>query len=260
LATIYFLFLIRKKNIKLEEKNALIQQQNSKLADLNAEKNSLISIVSHDLGTPFASIRMWSQLLESDPVSLNPEQQKAVDRINSSLDKGESMIRNILNIEKDEINTRAINLEEIDLLQLLKGVMEDYEVKAAKKEIKIHFAYPVKMHLVITDSELFKRVIDNLLSNAVKFSLPGKNIFVELKEQAQHILLSVRDEGPGIAADEMKTLFSKYGKTTVRPTAGESSTGLGLSIVKRIMQELNGDVSCQSTLGVGSVFTITLKR
>ncbi|MGL6269988.1 MAG: tetratricopeptide repeat-containing sensor histidine kinase, partial [Chitinophagaceae bacterium] len=106
LATIYFLFLIRKKNAKLEEKNALIQQQNSKLADLNAEKNSLISIVSHDLGTPFASIRMWSQLLESDPASLNQEQQKAVDRINSSLDKGESMIRNILNIEKEEINTR----------------------------------------------------------------------------------------------------------------------------------------------------------
>jgi signal transduction histidine kinase len=102
--------------------------------------------------------------------------------------------------------------------------------------------------------------MDNLLSNAIKFSLPGKNIFVEMKEQAQNVLVSVRDEGPGIEADEMKTLFSKYGKTSVRPTAGETSTGLGLSIVKRIMQELNGDVSCQSTLGVGSVFTITLKR
>ncbi len=260
LATIYFLFLIRKKNSKLEEKNALIQQQNNKLADLNAEKNSLISIVSHDLATPFASIRMWSQLLESEPASLNPEQQKAMDRINSSLDKGESMIRNILNIEKEEINTRSINLEEIDLLQLLKAVIEDHEVKAAKKEIDIHFAQPVNMKLVITDSQLMKRVMDNLLSNAIKFSQPGKNIFVEVKEQAQQILVSVRDEGPGIEADEMKTLFSKYGKTSVRPTAGEASTGLGLSIVKRIMQELNGDVSCQSTLGVGSVFAITLKR
>jgi len=260
LATIYFLFLIRKKNSKLEEKNTLIQQQNTKLADLNAEKNSLISIVSHDLGTPFASIRMWSQLLQSDPASLNPEQQKAVDRINSSLDKGESMIRNILNIEKEEINTRSINLEEIDLQQLLKGVIEDHEVKAAKKDIEIHFTYPDINRLVITDSQLIRRVMDNLLSNAIKFSQPGKNIFVEVKEQVQNVLVSVRDEGPGIEADEMKALFSKYGKTSVLPTAGEASTGLGLSIVKRIMQELNGDVSCQSTLGVGSVFTITLKR
>ncbi|MGL6266899.1 MAG: sensor histidine kinase, partial [Chitinophagaceae bacterium] len=260
LATIYFLFLIRKKNSKLEEKNALIQQQNSKLADLNAEKNSLISIVSHDLATPFASIRMWSQLLESDAASLNPEQLKAVDRINSSLDKGESMIRNILNIEKDEINTRSINLEEIDLLQLLKVIIEDQAVKAAKKDIEIHFAHPDNLRLVITDSQLMKRVMDNLLSNAVKFSQPGKNIFVDVREQAQNILISVRDEGPGIEADEMKTLFSKYGKTSVRPTAGEASTGLGLSIVKRIMQELNGEVGCQSTLGIGSVFTVTLKR
>jgi signal transduction histidine kinase len=259
LATIFFLFLIRKKNIKLEEKNALIQQQNSKLADLNAEKNSLISIVSHDLGTPFASIRMWSQLLESDPASLNQEQQKAIDRIKSSLDKGESMIRNILNIEKDEINTRAINLEEIDLLQLVKGVIEDHDEKAAKKDIDIHFEHPVKMQLVITDSQLLKRVIDNLLSNAIKFSPPGKNVFIELKKQEQQVFLSVRDEGPGIPEDELKILFSKYGKTSVRPTAGETSTGLGLSIVKRIMQELNGDVNCQSTVGVGSVFAITLK-
>lgn len=260
LATIYFLFLIRKKNKKLEEKNALIQLQNIKLADLNAEKNSLISIVSHDLATPFASIRMWSQLLESEPASLNPEQQKAVDRIKSSLDKGETMIRNILNIEKDEINSRAIKLEETDLLQLLKEVIEDFKMKAAKKEIEIIFNHPVTLNVVVTDGQLMKRVIDNLLSNAIKFSNPGKKVFVDLKEQVHHVLLSIRDQGPGITSDEMKTLFSKYGRTSVRPTDGESSTGLGLAIVKRIMQELGGEVYCTSEVGEGSTFTVLLKR
>ena len=260
LATIYFLFLIRKKNKKLEEKNTLIQLQNIKLADLNAEKNSLISIVSHDLATPFASIRMWSQLLESDPASLNPEQQKAIDRIKSSLDKGEAMIRNILNIEKDDINTRAIKLEETDLLQLLKEVIEDFKMKAAKKDIEINFDHPVTMNLVVTDGQLMKRVIDNLLSNAIKFSNPGKKVFVDLKEQVQHVQVSVRDQGPGITSDEMKTLFSKYGRTSVRPTDGESSTGLGLAIVKRIMQELGGEVYCTSEVGEGSTFTVLLKR
>ena len=260
LATIYFLFLIRKKNKKLEEKNTLIQLQNIKLADLNAEKNSLISIVSHDLATPFASIRMWSQLLESDPASLNPEQQKAIDRIKSSLDKGEAMIRNILNIEKDDINTRAIKLEETDLLQLLKEVIEDFKMKAAKKDIEIIFYHPVTMNLVVTDGQLMKRVIDNLLSNAIKFSNPGKKVFVDLKEQVQHVLVSIRDQGPGITSDEMKTLFSKYGRTSVRPTDGESSTGLGLAIVKRIMQELDGEVYCTSEIGEGSTFTVSLKR
>jgi signal transduction histidine kinase len=176
------------------------------------------------------------------------------------LDKGESMIRNILNIEKDEINTRSINLEETDLIDLLKGVLEDHSVNAEKKNLHLHFSHAENPGMVLTDSQLLKRVFDNLLSNAIKFSEPGKNIFVDLTEKGKMILISVRDEGPGIPVEEMKTLFSKYGKTSTRPTGGESSTGLGLSIVKRIMQELNGDVRCESTVGTGSVFTITLNR
>jgi signal transduction histidine kinase len=142
----------------------------------------------------------------------------------------------------------------------LKGVLEDHSVNADKKNLHLQFSHTQNPALVLTDSQLLKRVFDNLLSNAIKFSEPGKNIFVDLTEKGKTVLISVRDEGPGIPGDEMKTLFSKYGKTSIRPTAGESSTGLGLSIVKRIMQELNGDVSCQSAFGSGSVFTITLNR
>jgi len=142
----------------------------------------------------------------------------------------------------------------------LKEVIEDFKMKAAKKDIEIIFYHPVTMNLVVTDGQLMKRVIDNLLSNAIKFSNPGKKVFVDLKEQVQHVLVSIRDQGPGITSDEMKTLFSKYGRTSVRPTDGESSTGLGLAIVKRIMQELDGEVYCTSEIGEGSTFTVSLKR
>jgi signal transduction histidine kinase len=260
LATAFFFFLLRKKNKKLEENNALIQQQNVKLADLNAEKNSLISIVSHDLGTPFASIRMWNQLLESDRHALSLDQQKAVDRIRSSLDSGEALIRNILDVEKEELNTRTIDLEPVNIAELIKATKEDFTEKASKKDIELHFLQEKENISMITDRQLLRRVFENLLSNAIKFSQSGRNIHIEMAEIKNEVIVRFRDEGPGIPAGEVKTLFSKYGKTSIRPTAGEPSTGLGLSIVKRIMQELNGDVTCQSTVGAGSVFTITLKR
>ncbi len=258
--TSYFFFLIRKKNNILEENNSVIQQQNTKLANLNAEKNSLISIVSHDLGTPFASIRMWNQLLEADLHELSLDQQKAVARIKTSLDSGEALIRNILDVEKEEINERTIHLEPVIIPDLIKSTIEDHKAKAEKKNIRIHYSPEQDALTIMTDKQLLKRVFDNLLSNAIKFSPSGRNIYIESSESKETVIVCFRDEGPGIPEVELKTLFSKYGKTSIRPTAGEPSTGLGLSIVKRIMQELNGEVSCTSDEGNGSAFTVSLKR
>lgn len=258
--TTYFFFLIRKKNIILEENNAVIQQQNTKLANLNAEKNSLISIVSHDLGTPFASIRMWNQLLEADRHELSVDQQKAVERIKTSLDSGEALIRNILDVEKEEINERTIHLEPVNIPGLIRATIEDHAEKAEKKKIRIHFSQGQDALTVMSDLQLLKRVFDNFLSNAIKFSYSGRNIYIEYSGTKEKVSVCFRDEGPGIPESELKTLFSKYGKTSIRPTAGEPSTGLGLSIVKRIMHELNGEVYCESEEGKGSVFTVSLKH
>lgn len=258
--TTYFFFLIRKKNSILEQNNSLIQQQNTKLANLNAEKNSLISIVSHDLGTPFASIRMWNQLLEADRHALSLDQQKAVERIKTSLDSGEALIRNILDVEKEEINERTIHLEPVNIPELIKATIEDHAAKAEKKKIAIHYLQEHDVLSIITDKQLLKRVFDNLLSNAIKFSPSGRNIYIEFSGTNEKAIVCFRDEGPGIPEVELKTLFSKYGKTSIRPTAGEPSTGLGLSIVKRIMQELNGEINCDSEEGKGSSFTVSLKR
>lgn len=254
------LLLIRKKNKKLEEKNNLIQSQNKRLAELNMEKNSLISIVSHDLSTPFASIRMWNQLLETNRDSLNEEQVKAIDRIKSSLDNGEALIRNILAVEKEEVNQRSIELQEINLMDLLEETISGQKAIAEKKDIQLHLSGNRDRLTVLTDKHLLRRVFDNLLSNAIKFSPRGKQVFVEAGGNDQNVFIHFRDEGPGIPQDELQNLFQKYTKASTRPTAGELSTGLGLSIVKRIMEELNGEVSCESQVGSGSVFTVQIKR
>ncbi|WP_336516324.1 tetratricopeptide repeat-containing sensor histidine kinase [Pollutibacter soli] len=256
--TAVFSYLIRTKNKKLEANNKLIQEQNSRLAELNSEKNSLISVVSHDLNTPFSSIKMWVQLMESEKNGKSDNQVKAMDRIKSSVENGLTLIRNILDVERAETNSQVIRLEKTNIPELVEEVISDYKPAAENKEIAIHFDHPNRIPELLTDKILLSRVCSNLLSNALKFTHRGKRIFVSLKKETDGLQIIFRDEGQGIPPSELKNLFSKYSKVSTSSTEGETSTGLGLSIVKRILTELNGTISCISEPGVGSTFTVTL--
>jgi signal transduction histidine kinase len=103
-------------------------------------------------------------------------------------------------------------------------------------------------------------IFDNLVSNAVKYSPQGRNIYVRVARQAENVLIAVQDEGPGLSEDDKAKLFGKFTRLSARPTAGEHSTGLGLSIVKRMVEAMNGKVWCESELGKGATFIVELPR
>ncbi len=254
------LLLIRRKNGLLRKQNELIQRQNGKLAQFNAEKNSLISVVSHDLNGPFTSIKMWSQILLSDVSNFTADQKKALYRIQSSADNGELLIRDMLYIEKEEIKHHTLNLEELDVNAFLDDIVHTYQPQAQQKEIIIHYAPKASPVLFISDRYIISRICENLLSNAIKFTPRGKNIWVNLVDTTDAIHIVVEDEGVGIAKEDIPYLFSKYRKISSMPTEGEYSTGLGLSIVKRLVEELNGKIVCKSEPGIGSAFTVILQK
>ncbi|HTN08257.1 tetratricopeptide repeat-containing sensor histidine kinase [Agriterribacter sp.] len=254
------LLLIRRKNSLLKKQNELIQKQNNKLARLNAEKNSLISVVSHDLNGPFTSIKMWSQILLSDVSNFTADQKKALYRIQSSADNGELLIRDILYIEKEEIKHHTLNLEELEVNAFLDDIVHMYQPQAQQKEISISYTASEKLVLLISDRYIVSRICENLLSNAIKFTPRGKRIGVSLLDTADAVHIKVEDEGVGIAPEDIPYLFSKYRKISSMPTEGEYSTGLGLSIVKRLVEELNGKIVCKSEPGKGSLFTVILQK
>lgn len=253
------LILIKRKNEKLQENNVVIQKQNEKLSQFNTEKNSLISVVSHDLSGPFTSIKMWTQILQSNISNFTESQRKALYRIQSSADNGELLIHNILHIEKNEIN-RPLNLEFLNISAFLEDVINAHEPQALQKEIAIFYENEIGSMQFMCDRYMLRRIFENLLSNAIKFSPRGKKVYVTLKEKGNNIIVSVKDEGVGIAAEDIPYLFSKYGKISSMPTEGEYSTGLGLSIVKRLVDELNGKIYCESTPDQGSTFTVSLPQ
>ncbi|MBX3252992.1 MAG: tetratricopeptide repeat-containing sensor histidine kinase [Chitinophagaceae bacterium] len=260
-SAVVILLLIRNKNQQLNRQNKLIQKQNNKLAQFNVEKNSLISVVSHDLSGPFTSIKMWSQLLHQSGISnLNEDQKKALYRIQSSADNGEMLIRNMLYIEKEEISGHSLSLEQLEMNAFLEDVIQIYHQQARQKEITIDYESPGKPVSVMSDRYMLNRICENLLSNAIKFTHRGKRVWAILTEDADSVTLKIKDEGVGIAPEDIPYLFSKYRKISSMPTEGEYSTGLGLSIVKRLIEELNGKITCESEPGKGSVFIVHLRK
>ena len=254
-------FIIKRRaNRKLQATNDLVVRQNERLSELNYEKNSLISIVSHDLSTPFASIGMWAQLLQVDVSNLTAEQKKAISRIEQATGYGEKLIRHILDVEKVQVNQHKLQLENLDLRIFSESVIDNFQPAANKKNIQLHLECPQRSLYFLSDRQLLNRMIENLLSNAIKYTHDGKNVWMSVSEEKDAISIKVRDEGVGIEKDELPHLFSKYSKISSQPTNGEPSTGLGLSIVKRICEELNGQISCESRPGEGSIFTVVLKK
>ncbi len=254
-------FIIKRKaNRQLQATNDLIVRQNERLSELNHEKNSLISIVSHDLSTPFASISMWQQLLQGEKDNLTESQKKALDRISRATQYGEKLIRHILDVEKAQTNLHKVQFENLDLRIFIESHLDNFIPAAASKNIQLHLECPNRSLYFLSDRQLLGRMLDNLLSNAIKYTSTGKNVWMSVSEEKDAVSIKVRDEGVGIQADELPHLFSKYSKISSQPTNGESSTGLGLAIVKRICEELNGHISCESALGKGSVFTVVLKK
>ena len=250
----------RNANKRLSTTNEMITKQNQKLAELNYEKNSLIGIVSHDLSTPFATIQLWGQVLQSANGKLDGEQQKAVTRILQASKYGDNLINRILDIEKTDIVNHRVQLKIFDLVALTRDVIENFTPQADNKNIILHTDFSDNEIFLLSDEQLVQRICSNLVSNAIKYTNRGKNVWVNVRDEGEAIVIAVSDEGIGIEEKELPYLFSKYSKLSSQPTDGEHSTGLGLSIVKRIVEELNGRILCESEKGKGSVFTVILRK
>jgi signal transduction histidine kinase len=140
----------------------------------------------------------------------------------------------------------------------VEAVVDQYRQPAEAKQITLHFSNEAPENVVSADEQALMQVLENLVSNAVKYSPHGKQAFVRILRNGDAVRIEIQDEGEGISEEDMKKLFGKFARLTARPTGGEHSTGLGLSIVKRMVEAMNGKVWCESELGKGSTFIVEL--
>jgi two-component system sensor histidine kinase/response regulator len=151
-----------------------------------------------------------------------------------------------------------IKLEPVCLSEAASRSVQLFQEAARRKELVVHASFPVEGALVHADPNALNQVLDNLLSNAVKFSPLGKEISVVVRPTAGYVECQVQDQGSGFTPEDKGMMFRRYGRLSARPTGGESSAGLGLSIVKKLMEAMSGELACESDPGSGASFSIRL--
>jgi signal transduction histidine kinase len=204
---------------------------------------------------------MSAELLEKATPHPTQMQQKMIKSIRSAADRMNYLVTNILNINRIERGMISDDWRDIHLKTMIWDVVNRYQLFAARKNIEIIQLVDENEKWVIrTEPNYLIQAVENLLSNAIKFSERGKKIRIKLYKnvKSNEYRIDIQDEGQGIRAEEMPLLFGKFQKLTARPTAGETSTGLGLSVAKEFIEILRGSIECQSEWGVGTTFTVCL--
>lgn len=245
---------------KIAERTLEIQQKNKVLIQLNQEKNELLSIVAHDLKNPLAAIQGASeQILGSLDEMPQEEITDWLSMIYSGSRQMFALINNLLDANVIESGKIKVSVNRVNILPTIESLVTDYTERAKIKKITVNFQCKDSSYYAYVDNRLVQQVLDNLISNAVKYSPIGKNITVRLCQDEQ-VRCEIQDEGPGLSEEDQQKLFGKFTRLTAQPTGGEYSTGLGLFIVKKLVEVMNGKVWCKSQLGQGATFVVEFHK
>jgi signal transduction histidine kinase len=233
-----------------------ILHKNEELLSLNNEKNNLIGIVAHDLKSPLNQMKGLLSLIKLN-TNLDAETQQYIGMIEGSTKRLTDMIGKILDVEAIDAKKVNVTIETVNLSEVLQNVISRFEYSGRQK--KIDLITSIENNVLISADRLYtEQVFENLVSNAIKFSPLEKKVFINLVMTDDVAIGEVKDEGPGINDEDKKKLFGKYQKLSARPTGNEISTGLGLSIVKKFVDAMNGEIWCESEFGKGASFFVKL--
>ncbi|HYR88572.1 MAG TPA: ATP-binding protein [Terriglobia bacterium] len=231
----------------------------ARLGELDQMKKDFVSHVSHDLKAPLASIRqVMHVLLQEIPGALN-EQQKSLLRLNyNSAERLAAMVGNLLDVSRMEAGTMEYVMAPHDLIPILNGVMEEFEVQAREKNVQLRLESDPSV-FVECDRDRIVQVIGNLVDNALKFSPGNSQIVCRTSEGGDgSILVSVTDSGPGVPDEHKRKIFFKFHQVKQGKKMAGQGVGLGLAICKTIVEAHQGDIWVEDNPNGGSVFTFQL--
>jgi two-component system, OmpR family, sensor kinase len=238
-----------------------VARQNAELQRLHTEMHRLLGMVAHDLRNPLATIQLLSDCLrESAGDRLEPDEVGIIEEIEQASTTMRRLIEDLLDISKVEASGLDIVRAPTDLVALVQATVALNRPLAKRKHIQVVVETDQPRVMVDIDAERIRQVLNNLFSNAVKYSMPATNIRITLACETSTAVVSVIDEGQGIPPEELPRLFHAFSRTSVQPTAGEPSTGLGLAICKKIIGAHGGKIWAESAPGRGSTFRFTVPR
>jgi signal transduction histidine kinase len=259
-------------NLRLEERvtqrtrdltsaNRRLTSQWARLQRANAFKSEILGAVAHDLKNPLAVVLGRTEMLKEmiGSAALSKESMQAqLQHIRDATTRMTTMVDSLISDAMADALDITIRREPVDLAGLVKEVAAANQPLAANKQQVITVSAPPD-YMTLCDIDRLREALDNLLSNAIKYSPVGGNIELLVSHEGDNTIIRVRDEGAGLSPEDQSRLFGRFQRLSAKPTAGESSTGLGLSIVKRIVDLHGGSITAQSAgSGHGTTFIMVL--
>ncbi|MFN4299886.1 MAG: ATP-binding protein [Thermaurantimonas sp.] len=259
--------LIQLRTKELIDEKKELERSKEELYELSKQRNQLLGVYAHDLKNPLSAIDGIKELMEVTisttdlDESIKKELMEYLSMIKSSTTQMMSIIQDILSSVRQDSFKQKIDKKIVDIIEILSehySLMNNY---ARQKNIQIHFQ-PKGKYLVNVDERKIGEVFQNLLSNAIKYSNENSTVEIgintEIRNGKEFVKISIKDQGPGFTEEDKKKMFGLFQRLSAKPTKGESSTGLGLYIVKNYTELNDGFVELESTYGEGSTFHIYL--
>ncbi len=251
---------VNERTFQLKKLNSNLLAANKRLEDLNEEKDEILRIAAHDMKNPLAGIKNFASWIADNQNLPKSEIDNSARIIVDSSQRMFEIINKILEANKLEKEGIPFEIKNVDLVKAIERVISENKMYSSEKKIEVVFNKLETECIVSADEKLLQSILDNLLSNALKFSAKEKVVKIEISQSKKNGSFSIADEGPGFTEDDKSKVFRKFGKLSARPTGGENSTGLGLSIVKKLTELMKGKVTFKSEFGKGTTFTVELPR
>lgn len=245
------------QNGTVSEQARTLEGQNTELEKLHREKDEFMKLVVHDLKTPLSGMVGMARLCQSEADSAQIREFSA--KIEETGVEMAELIQTLLDLKSIE-SAVSPELEPVKVDQVLESGMEVWEAPARHKAIRIRQDYGETPVWVYANKSWLQTIVGNLVSNAVKYSPEGSDVILRVEADEQNVRVSVIDHGPGILPEEQPRLFRQFSRLSSRPTAGESSNGLGLYIARMMVEKLGGRIGVNSEPGSGSCFWVEFPR
>ncbi|MCO5934760.1 HAMP domain-containing histidine kinase [Mucilaginibacter sp. RB4R14] len=231
-----------------------IRQKNEEINKANQFKNQVLGTVAHDLRNPIAAVESLAMMMELEDI--DEDTQDSLNMMRQSCVKARTIIDDLLDAARNE-NLNSFETTRTEMNKCLQNIVNTWKVQIISGN-KVVFTSDVKDIYAQISLEKFPRVIDNLISNALKFSKDTDNVELSLNRLKNNIVIKVKDRGMGIPKEMLPNLFERFSGAGRTGLKGEQSTGIGLSIVKDIVESHGGKIAVESVEGKGSTFTIML--